>query len=149
MERYQPGYSSLNSLIEARIREVNDALQLLKSLVARRFEELTVYEKLAIRYLVIQLVEAAAGICVRLLLRVYGETAEGYPECFTRLASKGVLPESLALRLASAARLRNLLVHRYWDIDDEKVYESAKEGLGDFEGFIDAVRRFLERCGYE
>jgi len=62
---------------------------------------------------------------------------------------EGGLPESLALRLASAARLRNLLVHRYWDIDDEKVYESVKEGLGDFEGFIDAVRRFLERCGYE
>ncbi|MEM2791124.1 MAG: hypothetical protein QW075_04675 [Thermofilaceae archaeon] len=39
-------------------------------------------------------------------MRVYSETAEGYPECFTRLASKEVLPESLAFRLASAARLR-------------------------------------------
>ncbi|MEM2791352.1 MAG: hypothetical protein QW075_05825 [Thermofilaceae archaeon] len=94
MERDQLGYSSLDPLIEAGIREVNDALQLLRSLVARRFEELTVYERLAIRYLVIQPVEAAASICVRLLLRVYSETAEGYPECFTRLASKGVYPRA-------------------------------------------------------
>ena len=45
MERDQPGYSSLNPLIEARIREVNDALQLLRGLAAKRFEELTVYER--------------------------------------------------------------------------------------------------------
>ncbi|MEM2127271.1 MAG: HepT-like ribonuclease domain-containing protein [Candidatus Bathyarchaeia archaeon] len=45
-------------------------------------------------------------------------------------------------RLASAARLRNLLVHRYWTIMDERVYESVKKGLKDFEEFISQIRRF-------
>ncbi|MBO3842742.1 MAG: DUF86 domain-containing protein [Candidatus Brockarchaeota archaeon] len=134
-----------NESIEARIREINDALGLLKSILAKRFEDLTLYEKLSARYLVIQLVEASASICVRILLSVYGETSEGFPHCFTRLGSKGVLPEALASRLASAARLRNLLVHRYWAISDEKVYESTRDGLKDFEEFITHVRAFLKR----
>jgi uncharacterized protein YutE (UPF0331/DUF86 family) len=62
-----------------------------------------------------------------------------------RLGVKGVLSEGLASRLASAARLRNLLVHRYWVISDEKVYESVKNGLKDFEEFITCVRVFLKR----
>lgn len=135
----------VNESVEARIREINDALQLLRNLVAKDLEELTAYERLSVRYLVIQLVEAAASICMRVLLSVYNETAEGFPECFTRLGLKGVLPEALASKMASAARLRNLLVHRYWTIVDAKVYESVKKGLKDFEDFITHVRRFLER----
>lgn len=135
----------VDELIESRIREVNDAIQILRSTLAKRFEELTIHEKLAIRYLVIQLVEASASICLRLLINFYNETAEGFPQCFERLGSKGILPEGLASRLASAARLRNLLVHRYWSISDEKVYGSVKSGLRDFEDFVAHVRNFLRR----
>ena len=116
---------------------------MLRDLVTRDFSKLTIYEKLSIRYLVIQLVKAASSICIHLLLNVFDEKAEGFPECFPRLGVKGVIPSSLAERLSSAARLRNLLVHRYWAIVDEKVYESVKGGLKDFERFISEVRRLL------
>ncbi|MEM2127272.1 MAG: hypothetical protein QXH67_03505 [Candidatus Bathyarchaeia archaeon] len=85
----------ISDSVEARIREINDALQLLRGLVSKRFEELTIYERLSVRYLIIQLVEAAASICVRVLLRVYGETVEGFPECFMRLGSRGIPPREL------------------------------------------------------
>jgi len=141
----EPDFESIN----ARIREINDALQILRDILAKRFEELTLYERLSLRYLVIQLVEASASICVRILLNFYNEVAEGFPQCFARLGAKGVLPEDLASRLASAARLRNLLVHRYWAISDERVYESIKNGLRDFEEFVARVRAFLGRGGTE
>jgi uncharacterized protein YutE (UPF0331/DUF86 family) len=141
----EPDFESIN----ARIREINDALQILRDILAKRFEELTLYERLSLRYLVIQLVEASASICVRILSSFYNEVAEGFPQCFARLGAKGVLPEDLASRLASAARLRNLLVHRYWAISDERVYESVKNGLRDFEEFVARVRAFLGRGGTE
>jgi len=131
--------------VEARIREVNDAVQMLRELTAKRFEELTVHERLSMRYLLIQLVEAASSICMHILLSAFNETAEGFPECFARLVVKGIIPEDLASRLSSAARLRNLLVHRYWVINDEKVYKSVKRGLRDFEDFVTHVRGFLKR----
>ena|GEM_PF-578214 len=130
-------------LVETRVREINDAIQMLRDLVARDSSELTIYEKLSMRYLVIQLVEAASSICIRLLLNVFNEKAEGFLECFIRIGMKNVIPSSLAERLSSAARLRDLLVHRYWAIVDEKVYESVREGLKDFEYFISEVRKFL------
>ncbi|RLF10221.1 MAG: hypothetical protein DRJ69_03420 [Thermoprotei archaeon] len=130
-------------LIEARIREINDAIQKIRNLIAKRFDELTVYEKLALRYLVIQLVEAASSICIHILINVFNEKAAGFPECFTRLGVKGVISENLAEKLSSAARLRNLLVHRYWTIIDEKVYEDAKAGLEDFKRYIFEIREYL------
>ncbi|KPV62905.1 MAG: hypothetical protein AOA66_1147 [Candidatus Bathyarchaeota archaeon BA2] len=129
--------------VEARIREVNDAVQMLRDLTGKGFGELTVHERLSMRYLLIQLVEAASGICMHILLSVFNEGAEGFPECFARLGGKGVISEDLAPRLSSAARLRNLLVHRYWVINDEEVYKSVKKGLKDFEFFVHHVRVFL------
>ena len=43
----------INESVEAGIREINDALGLLRNLVAKRFKELTIYERLSLRYLII------------------------------------------------------------------------------------------------
>jgi uncharacterized protein YutE (UPF0331/DUF86 family) len=51
-----------------------------------------------------------------------------------------LLPSSLASRLAAAASLRNLLTHGYRVVDDRRVYESARRGVGDFREFISYVR---------
>ncbi len=134
-------------MIEARIREINDAIRMLREIVDREYGRLTTHHRLAMRYLVIQLVEAASSVCVHILMAAFNEKPEGFPECFLRLGEKGVLPGGLAERLASAARLRNLLVHRYWTIQDEKVFSSLKGGLGDFEEFVARVRDFLEESG--
>jgi len=131
-------------LINARIREANDALQLLREITMRDFVASGVHEKLSVRYLLIQLVEATASVCVHILSRVYGEEVEGYPDSFLRLGAKHIIPGDLATKLASAARLRNLLVHRYWEIIDEKVYVSVKQGLKDFVDFIDCIGNFLK-----
>lgn len=137
-------YMSLNEEhVEARIREVNDAVQMLRELTSKGFGKLTVHERLSMRYLLIQLVEAASSICMHILLSTFNEGVEGFPECFGRLGGRGVIPRDLASKLSSAARLRNLLVHRYWVINDEKVYESVKKSVKDFEFFVVHVRGFL------
>jgi len=136
-------------LLNARVREANDALQLLREITAKDFESFTVHEELSIRYLLIQLVEATASICIHILSRVYGEEVEGYPDSFLRLETKRIIPKDLATKLASAARLRNLLVHRYWEIMDEKVYLSVKQGLNDFVDFIHHIENFLRMKGNE
>ena len=127
---------SLNfDAVEARFREINEALSDLGELLDQSFEDLSLHERMSMRYLVIQLVEAAASVSVHLLSRLYDERAESYAECFRRLGERKVISEGLAERLASAARLRNLLVHRYWEIDDGRIYSSVKEGVEDFELF--------------
>ena len=64
-------------LIEARIREINDSIEMVEQLLSKRYEEMTLYELLSLRYLLIQLVEASSSICVHLLLNVFHERPEG------------------------------------------------------------------------
>jgi uncharacterized protein YutE (UPF0331/DUF86 family) len=64
---------------------------------------------------------------------------------FPNPAQSHLISEDLAAKLSSAARLRNLIVHRYWIIKDEIVYESVRGGLKDFEDFTLNIRRLLEK----
>ncbi len=40
---------------------------------------------------------------------------------------------------------RNILVHRYGEIDDEKVFEILSERLADFEKFKEQILKFLKQ----
>jgi uncharacterized protein YutE (UPF0331/DUF86 family) len=40
-------------------------------------------------------------------------------------------------------RFRNKLVHRYWEIEDQKVYEYAKKDIKDFTDFTEAIKRIF------
>jgi len=42
-------------------------------------------------------------------------------------------------------KFRNVLVHKYGDIDDKKAYEDIKEGLKDFEHIINEIEKFLKK----
>jgi len=55
-------------LIEARIREINDSIEMVEQLLSKRYEEMALYELLSLRYLLIQLVEDSLSLCVHLLL---------------------------------------------------------------------------------
>ena len=42
------------------------------------------------------------------------------------------------------AKFRNLLVHLYWKVNDEKIYEILQYELVDFDEFIEQIaRRYL------
>jgi uncharacterized protein YutE (UPF0331/DUF86 family) len=42
-------------------------------------------------------------------------------------------------------RFRNVLVHKYGDIDDKLAFEDIKEGLPDFEKVIKEIEKFLKK----
>ena len=77
----------------------------------------------------IELVESSASICVHILRKLARLNVEGYPNCFLQMGRLGLIPQRLAESLAAAARLRNLLVHRYWEVDDRRLYDAARSGL--------------------
>ncbi len=131
-------------LIRKRLSEIRDAARLLEKYLQKPFRELDLSEILSVRYLIIQLVESSTAICMHVLITVYREYPEGYPSCFILMSRKGLISNELGEKLAAAARLRNLLIHRYWEIDDRKVYNEAKKGLRDFIEFTDLIERWLK-----
>jgi uncharacterized protein YutE (UPF0331/DUF86 family) len=70
---------------------------------------------------------------------------KGYPDCFEKLSTAQIITEELGERLKKAASLRNIVIHKYWEIDDHKVFNSVKENIGDFEEFLKQINEFIKK----
>ncbi len=62
-----------------------------------------------------------------------------YGELFRRLGEHGIIPADLALRLAAASGLRNLVAHQYGVLDWKRVHAIASERLDDLLDFCDRL----------
>lgn len=70
-----------------------------------------------------------------------------YADAFRVLREAGVLAPDLAERLESMARLRNLLVHVYADVDDRRVHQFLGRDIQDLDRFADALLRAFPQAG--
>ncbi|RPI99323.1 MAG: DUF86 domain-containing protein, partial [Deltaproteobacteria bacterium] len=60
---------------------------------------------------------------------------KSYVESFEILSEQGIIPQSFFATLRQMAQFRNRLVHLYWEVDAEIVYEILQKNLGDFDTF--------------
>lgn len=83
--------------------------------------------------------------CIDLAIHACADDALGAPagpgEAFGLLARSGRIDARLAERLTGAAGLRNLIVHRYADVDTRRILGIIRDGLGDLEAFVAALRK--------
>ena len=63
------------------------------------------------------------------------DVPQTYGEMFRRLGERGVIPSDLAMRLAAASGLRNLVAHQYGILDWRRVFTLASERLDDLLAF--------------
>jgi uncharacterized protein YutE (UPF0331/DUF86 family) len=96
---------------------------------------------LAIKHLLLQAIEASASICSHILAKKIQKAVSSFPECFEALGEAGIIGKELSNKMKKMARFRNILVHRYWDIDDKKILEYARNNLSDFEEFLKNIKR--------
>ena len=101
-------------------------------------------EALAERYL-----ERAIGRMIDINFHLVTESGQAppkdYHESFVLLGGLGVMPAALAKEMATAAGLRNRIVHEYDDIDPDRVYEALPVAVRQIPIYLDHVRRFIEK----
>lgn len=68
------------------------------------------------------------------------EPPANYADIFRVLSDEGVIEADLADRLMAMARFRNVLVHLYADVDEERVLRIFRESLGDLDSFVRTLR---------
>lgn len=66
-----------------------------------------------------------------------------YREIIQVLVEEKVLSPELGRRLDSLAGFRNILVHAYMDIDEQKVYQNLQGNLADFDDYAQEIVAFL------
>ena len=120
--------------LKQRMTEVLEAISELKRLTSKPYSKLRSDERYSIRYHVIVLAESVGSMCVHVATEDLRREPLSYSECFKMLEDEGVF--DCAKDLIETMRLRNLLVHRYWTIDDAQVYDSIKKNF-------ECVHKFL------
>ena len=88
--------------------------------------------------------QACADIALHILAGTGAAAPETYAEALTALAASRVIPTPLGARLASAVRLRNILVHGYLDIDHGRLFDEL-DWIEQTEEFAAAIENWLER----
>ncbi len=132
-------------LINLRIQDIQQNLERIKRLLGISNQELLDEEDkiAALKYYLLEAIEAAISICNHLNAKVLKRAPESYADCFTGLLFAGVISEDLSRRLIQMANFRNLLIHHYYKIEPQKVIQYAREDLKDFDDFIKAVIKFV------
>lgn len=70
---------------------------------------------------------------------------ESYSNTFIILGQKNVLPMDFALKISNAVKLRNMVVHKYEEIDNKKMMQDLKDGIVQFEQYITLINKYLEK----
>lgn len=87
-------------------------------------------------------IEAAQAVCSHLSARASTRTPDSPAACFACLADAGLYSAELGVNLGAMTRFRNLLVHRYWNIDAAQVHGFLADGIRDLRQFNQATMRY-------
>lgn len=132
-------------LIQARFADIQQSLERLREIrelsQARFLADQDTLDIACYRLLVA--IEAALQICFHVSAQRLHRAPETYAECFVLLGEAGIVSEDLSQDLQRMARFRNMLVHVYWEVDYDLVYEALQEHLEDLQAFVRAVGALL------
>jgi uncharacterized protein YutE (UPF0331/DUF86 family) len=87
-------------------------------------------EKIAAsKYYLIAVIEGCISLCTHISVKEFHKVPDAYAACFKILADNNILSKTLANNLSKMVGFRNLLIHRYWEIDDRRVYRYIKSDI--------------------
>ena len=73
------------------------------------------------------------------------QAPDTYADIFKEMNRLGVVDSSFLQRLLQMAKFRNRLVHLYWKIDQDTIYDFLQNNLDDFKLFQQKVVDFLKK----
>lgn len=97
----------------------------------------------AIKYRFVTVVEGCVGVAHHIVVAEGWGVPETNADAIRELAARGVIESTLAQSLARAAGFRNVLVHRYVDVDDDAVVANLSR-LDDIDRYVGSVSAWLE-----
>ena len=130
------------SVVKIRISEVRETISELLRLTSKIYDKLTIDERYSIRYNIIVLVEALVSLCTHIARKRYNYMPKSYADAVRFVSEK--LNVTCVNDLVALVKLRNILVHRYWNVDDREVYDSVKCDFKCFEELLRAIGRIIE-----
>jgi uncharacterized protein YutE (UPF0331/DUF86 family) len=134
----------LNSRIKEKIKEIEQFVSDLESIVPTDFEEYKTdaKTKAACERFFEKIVEGIVVVAFLVIKEKGLKMPEEDKESFGILADARIISFELAIRLKQAKGMRNILAHDYGRVDDELVFESiTNEIVHDANAFLEKIKR--------
>jgi uncharacterized protein YutE (UPF0331/DUF86 family) len=128
-------------IIRAKINEILGIVAELRRITSKGYGEMSIDEIYSMRYNTIIIAESIASLCFYIASKYFNMSPRFYSECFKEVSQR--LNVSCYEYLISLTRLRNLLIHRYWIIKDELVYDNIKRNFKCIENFIKKIEETI------
>jgi len=127
--------------------ELRRALAILRDLQGLSREDFLAdeHKKGSAKYHFIVAIEAAVDLCNHLISVLGLRSPESYADTFKVLEEAEAFDKGFASRLVEMAKFRNRLVHFYFAVDDNLLYEILHEGPKDLEKFLQDFSNFLKK----
>ena len=132
--------------IYSKLEDLKKYVQFLGSYQSHRKEELR--ENYTLRGAVERYLQLALECTLdvgEMIISIEGfRKPETYREVIEILGEEGILPREFAKRFAPSMGFRNILVHRYAEVDLDELYRHLQDDLEDFNTFAKYVAKYVE-----
>ena len=126
------------SLLRDKISDIKESVEILSDYASRDTEDLLKNQETlrSAKYTFVVLAEATINIATHICVETLDEAPASYADSFHILAENDFIDLRTSEKMAQLAGFRNLLVHRYADIDEEQMIEMMKEDLSWVNDFV-------------
>ena len=133
--------------IVSKIAELKSYLRKIKEIVPLTFQEYKESEikRRACERLLQISIQCVLDICDVIFVGLELGIPASTDDIIEKLEDRRVITDKTARKLKGMKGVRNILVHRYPYVDDEKIFENLTKELGDFYAFINEILNFLEK----
>lgn len=115
------------NVVKLRLNDIRFSIAEILRITKKDYSELSIDEKYAIRYNIIVLVESLVALCIHIAREEFNYIPKSYSDAVMFVCER---LKVLCIRdLVDLVRLRNLLIHRYWSVDDKVIYENIKKNF--------------------
>jgi len=132
--------------ITEKIRLLTEYIQKVKDILDEKNDkEILASDSIYVLERMFQLaVEVAIDVNNYLIKELELAPAEDIQSAFKTLATKHVLPEELAAKMAPVIGLRNKIVHVYERIDRASFVRDLRKDIGDFDNYARHVLKYIK-----
>lgn len=133
--------------ILSKIAELRSYLEELKKIIPKSFEgyEQSELNRRACERLLQISIECVLDVCDVIFSGLKLGVPASEEDIIEKLNRAGVMTNKTTNKLKGMKQMRNVLVHRYPYVDDEKIYRSLTTEIRDFNVFIDEILNFLKK----
>jgi uncharacterized protein YutE (UPF0331/DUF86 family) len=132
--------------VERRIRLLDGYLKVLRRLATLSRDEL-INDPIPLgsaKYYLQVAIESCIDAANHIISSERFRAPRDYADVFKVLAEEGIIPVDFLPGIQRMARFRNRLVHLYWEVDDEVIFDILQERLVDFDQYRTYVLTFLQ-----